>query len=96
MRPTQKPIDYIAGYCRICPPARARVQIMGDILQYCLVLGLVWMPRGTAIPHQASADISRDNNPLIYILEPPTKKAPEPMKGREPVGGRAVLAPRSG
>ena len=54
------------------------------------------MPRGTAIPHQAPADISRDNNPLIYILEPPTKKTPEPMMERGPVGGSAVLAPRAG
>ena len=54
------------------------------------------MPRGTATSHQAAADISRDNKPLVYILEPPTKKAPEPMKGREPVGGSAVFAPRAG
>ena len=54
------------------------------------------MPRGTALTHQAPADIFRDNNPLVYIPVNPTKKAPEPMKGREPVGGSAVLAPRAG
>ena len=37
------------------------------------------MPRGTALTHQAPADIFRDNNPLVYIPVNPTKKAPEPM-----------------
>ena len=35
------------------------------------------MPRGTATSHQAAADISRDNKPLVYILDLPTKKTPD-------------------
>ena len=35
------------------------------------------MPRGTALTHQDPADISRDNKPLVYILDLPTKKTPD-------------------
>jgi len=37
------------------------------------------MPRGTALQHQLPAGLSRDINPQDYILDLPTKKAPEPM-----------------